>query len=510
MIQESESSTTENGAKGYKTTGNALLDLSYYIPDFRRGEYHMGLFLRALDDNFEYTLRWLLYLRDIHSGCGERTAFRVFLTKICDVCSLNELPIVFFQNVPIVDFGRWDDLTYVYGHTTNDKVKDFIGNFLNDELKKSDVNHPTLLAKWLPSESSKNNATKLLAKELRKKYFKMSAMTYRKTLSALRAICAPTEVKMSARRWNEIDYAQVPSVANLKYNYAFLQHDYARRHEFLSAVKSGSAKINANSAFLYDIVKQYDDSYNYETGLRRTVDETLEQMWEAQEKVEGFRNTLVVRDGSWSMTSAVSGSTTAMNIADSLAIYCAEQNTGAWHNRLVTFSANPQTVEFSDNMNLLDKLTELRGLQDMSNTDIEKTFDLLLNVAIENELTQEELPNVLIISDMEFDSATTSDMYSAYPKKADAKLFNIIADKFMKHGYKLPKLIFWNVASRSNTIPLRENDSGVILVSGFSKSILNMVIQDKNDPWEALKSTLDSHRYDCIDNVLKNLSFVGA
>lgn len=492
MIQESESSTTENGALGYKTTGNALLDLSYFIPDFRRGEYHMGLFVRALDENLRYTLKWLLYLRDIEQGCGERNAFRVFFTEFCNRYDSSR---DFLENVSIVDFGRWDDLTYIYSHTLNADVKDFIGNFLNDELKRADANHSTLLAKWLPSESSKNNATKLLAKELRKKYFKMSAKTYRKTLSALRAVCAPTEVKMSARRWGEIDYSQVPSVANLKYSNAFLQHDYERRTEFLSAVSKGKVKINANSAFLYDIVHKYNDPCNYDDGLTRVVNETLEQMWEAQEKIEGFSNTLIVRDGSWSMTDFVSGSISAMEVADSLSVYCAEQNTGAWHNRLITFSANPQTVEFSDNMTLLDKLTELRQHSECSNTNIEKTFDLILGVAVENNLSQAQLPNVLIISDMEFDVATYSE------NRVDNKLFAVIADKFKQHGYVLPKLIFWNVCSRTNTIPLRENDLGVILVSGFSKSILNMVIQDKTDPWEALKGILDSSRYSDVDAV---------
>ena len=47
-------------------------------------------------------------------------------------------------------------------------------------------------------------------------------------------------------------------------------------------------------------------------------------------------------------------------------------------------------------------------------------------------------------------------------------MFNELADRFAKYGYKLPKLVFWNVNSRTKTIPMTENEMGVVLVSGFS------------------------------------------
>lgn len=74
-------------------------------------------------------------------------------------------------------------------------------------------------------------------------------------------------------------------------------------------------------------------------------------------------------------------------------------------------------------------------------------------------------------------------------------LFKKIEKKWDKAGYKLPKLIFWNVASRTNTIPLTQNKNGVILVSGFSPAITKMVLSEEVDPYKAIVKELMKDRY---------------
>jgi hypothetical protein len=84
-------------------------------------------------------------------------------------------------------------------------------------------------------------------------------------------------------------------------------------------------------------------------------------------------------------------------------------------------------------------------------------------------------------------------------------LFDELADRFAEHGYKLPKLVFWNVNSRTNTIPMTVNELGVIMVSGFSPNVMSMVMSDQTDPWLALKEKLDSERYNCVSDTLKSV-----
>lgn len=106
---------------------------------------------------------------------------------------------------------------------------------------------------------------------------------------------------------------------------------------------------------------------------------------------------------------------------------------------------------------------------------------------------------------MEFDSCATTNrgQNSWDPVRPSKTLFNEIARRYHAHGYKLPRLVFWNVCSRTGTIPVRENEMGVALVSGFSPNIAQMVMSGKTDPYEALMDTLNGKRYNAVREALK-------
>ena len=106
---------------------------------------------------------------------------------------------------------------------------------------------------------------------------------------------------------------------------------------------------------------------------------------------------------------------------------------------------------------------------------------------MKNHASQEDMPkNILIISDMEFDECAVD---------VDMRVFDSLKTKYQANGYDLPRLVFWNVCSRTNTIPLTQNKNGVVLVSGFSPAVLKMVYTGKLDPWECLVDTLKLPRY---------------
>ena len=62
-------------------------------------------------------------------------------------------------------------------------------------------------------------------------------------------------------------------------------------------------------------------------------------------------------------------------------------------------------------------------------------------------------------------------------------------------GYRLPDLVFWNVSSRNEQQPVRENDRGVALVSGCSPRIFSMAMEGELDPWRFMLSVIDTERY---------------
>ena len=107
--------------------------------------------------------------------------------------------------------------------------------------------------------------------------------------------------------------------------------------------------------------------------------------------VEGCGNTIVVADGSGSMTTTVGGTnTTALEVANALAIYFAERSSGEFKDKYITFSSRPQFVDMSPGKSLRDKLSIALGHNEVTNTNIEAVFDLILSTAVRNNMSQED------------------------------------------------------------------------------------------------------------------------
>jgi hypothetical protein len=491
---------TENGAVAYKTSGSKLVDLNFAVASLR-GKTNAEItkyFRAAFNENPILAMRWLFYARDIRQGLGERNLFRVCLQ---DLAKHQQDQLVNLLVPYIAEYGRWDDLFCLLDTKSKHAVFKAIKKQWKADLEGMNNNQSvSLMAKWLPSEQASNEETKKRAKIIAS-VLKLSPTQYRKKLSALRKYLDVVERKMSSNNWQAIDYEAVPSQANLRYNKAFFKHDAERRSAYLEALNNGEAKINSSVAFPHDIVYQYTKNY---WKLPRTEDPALEAMWKSlPDMVQGESSTIVVADGSGSMTCGVGNTNVAaLDVANALAIYFAERCKGEYKNTYITFSRTPQIVRLNGG-SLLKNLKIALTHSEISNTNIEAVFDLILKTAQKNRMSQADIPaNVLIVSDMEFDNGIYLDYKYNY---SALSMFDAIRHKYEAAGYKLPRLIFWNVNSRTKTIPMRENDLGVTLVSGFSTNICKLVMSNKTDPYEALVDTLNSKRYDAIEEALRKV-----
>lgn len=505
-----EMKLTENGAIGYRTTGKKLLDLNFSVASLRSASEQtiINKFMDAYWEDPVVAMKWLFYTRDCREGLGERRLFRVVLKHLA-----KDKPDVIkavFNFTP--QYGRYDDLWCLLDTDLKNAVISIVKEQINEDVPNMINRKPvSLLGKWLPSENASSKETKRYATMIRNG-LDMTSRNYRKMLSDLRKHIDVVECKMSAKQWNEINYEAVPSRANLIYNNAFLRNDEERRRAYLGALEKGEAKINASVLFPHDIVHKYT-SGSWRSYLN-DYDAALEGMWKAlPDTVKDNGNTLVVADGSGSMTCNVGGKTnvTALDVANALAIYFAERASGEFKNKYITFSERPQFVDFSKAKSLRDKIGIALRYNECANTNIEAVFDLILRTAVNNHMAQEDIPtNILIVSDMEFDSCATTNSsrssgWYSYRGRPTATLFDAIDKKYASHGYKLPRMIFWNVNSRTGTIPVKENELGVALVSGFSVNIVNMVMSNKLDPYECLLDVLNVERYQAIEDAVKGI-----
>lgn len=490
---------TENGAVGYMTTGKELLDLNFKTSSLRNKSEDeiFKLFLKAFHEDKLLAIKWLFFMRDAREGMGERRSFRIILNGLG-----HQHPTIAKELISLVpEYGRWDDLYSLMDGDLTEYVVDFTYQQLQEDcgnyLNKKPI---SLLAKWLPKESTKKY--KKVYNILLKK-FGMTPKKYRRIVSDLRKYLDVVEVKMSANEWNKVNYNSVPSKANLLYKDAFLKHDEERRNEYLENLKNGNenTKINAKVLMPHEIVHNYTSPLYDGWHLRiKSYDETLEYLWKSlTDYVDGEGFSMFVRDGSGSMTDRIGNTnTTCLDVSTALAIYFSEHCKGEYKDNFITFSNRPKVIDLSNCSSLREKIEKCYTEDDWTNTDIYKVFKLVLDVAVKNQYAQEQLPkNIVILSDMEFDDATTT--------RDHKTLFETIQAEYLLHGYDLPRLVFWNVCSRTGTIPLKTNKNGVCLVSGFNPTIMDMVLSGELDPYKCLVNKLNSSRYDAVEKAVKNL-----
>lgn len=487
-------SVTENGAIGYKTTGHPLLDINFAASSLRNksdGEI-VDMFEKAYCDTPLDSILWLFYFRDVRGGMGERRSFRIILRHMAE-----SHPEVIAGVIPyIAEYGRYDDMWVLletnFRKPVLELIKKQIVSDLNGEKENKSI---SLLGKWLPSRCSKNLKNKEYVRVICDG-FGITPYTYQKITSTLRKHLKIVECDMSAGRWSVIDYNKVPAKANLLYNSAFLKHDEERRRKFLSALENHEegVKINAGTLFPHDIVHKY---WNH-----GKLDQTLEELWKALPGGTGYTDVMIVCDGSYSMHKLIDkkSSLQAMEACFALTIYFAERAEGVFKNRFITFSSRPKYVDIGNCKTLIDKLNCLLRHNECSSTDIKKVFDMILETAVNNHLTQDQLPGtVLVLSDMEFDNP-----YACNPR-LNATLFDYITKRYKNAGYKMPRLAFWNLCSRTGTIPVKENENGLVLVSGFSPVTMKMVMSGNLDPFDAMLDVLYTERYRPIYETVKGI-----
>lgn len=476
MREESKWTKTENGADAKNTTDSALLDMFATIGSMRsRSEDEIiQKFELAFQEDPLGAMRCLFYARDIRGGLGERRVFRVLLPYVAEKHK-SELD----KNLRLVpEYGRYDDLYSLINTKLEERMWDIIATqLLKDKVNMQKGNPVSLLAKWLKKADASSRNTRKLGIYTAKK-LGMSVYDYKRLCVKLRKYIDVVEQRMSANEWDTINYPAVPSRAMMNYRKAFARHDQERFDEYLNKVQSGEQKINSATLYPYDIVEKI--LYGHEDS------KVLEAQWDnLPDYVDGDINAVVMADVSGSMQ----GRPMATSIG--LAMYFAERNKGAYHNLFMTFSGNPQFVTVKGNT-IAQKINFISKADWGWNTDLEKALLKILDVAIDNHCSQEEMPkSLIIISDMEIDYCTN--------QKHRENFYDYVSRVYEEHGYKIPNVVFWNVNSRHDVFLADKNRKGVQLVSGQSASTFKNLIEcvDKT-PIEMMYSILNGERYQAI------------
>lgn len=489
-------SYTKNGAVTNSTSHNFCVDLFFLAGACRNEDVKAieNVITKAYAQDRLKTLKIIFWASDIRQGAGERRFFKTALNW------LNKYhPEDIQNNINLIpEFSRWD----VIFDLANENQLVF--SYILSVLTNPEHPYRALLCKWLPRKSKvtdKRKTTKTTNKSGNKikqidttvtiktrtlynglagkliKALKVTPKEYRK---ALVEGCKTVEQQMCAKKWNEIQYPQVPSVAMNKYNKAWYRNDKERFEQYLEDVKAGKSKINASAIFPHDIIKDALYTTGWSMSIKGLNDAQIAQWNALPNWLSDSVNSLIpVCDTSGSMYGL------PIQICLALGLYISERNQGPFKDAFITFSQNPKMQILKGDIN--QRLSQLVHAEWGQNTNLTGVFELILRKAKEVNLSEEMMPKtILVISDMEFDCCGNLTNYETI-KKA----YNV-------SGYQCPQIAFWNVNGRAGNVPVTVNKQGVALVSGASPSVIKAVLTNQLNPVNIMDSIIETERYSVI------------
>jgi Domain of unknown function (DUF2828) len=504
-----------------------------------KGEKRLAhaIFCRILQDYPETSLRllalfphygyWkdLLLLLQMLKESGERESDYEMVKRECIMIMSKQLnsDIKAFDDYEVTDDSDKDSAVASSKQSTGPKI--------------------SLLAKWLPREgSSFDNKLDFvipfaeamwpdLSHNDDKSYIKSK---YRKAVSKLTASLVLPEVLLAAKREEEINFARIASKATLLLRKVFMNEDKSGKERsdnpkriklsqnfYDYMLKHG---LKGTQVFPHEIVQKiFQNRKNISDFEARVFDAQWTNMWQdvvtkAREKAEkkgmAFNPTRMVplADVSGSMSG------TPMMVSIAMAIGISEITHPAFSNMVLTFSSEPEWHLLNEDDNIVQKTRSLEQAQWGYSTNFAKAYDKVLDVALQSKLSREDLPTLIVFSDMQFDVANHMGNWDT--------MYQTIRERTEKVGRQLEwtncdptPIIFWNLRSTGGH-PVEKDTPGTVLLSGFSPSLLKLVLQGdvleeqetvqadgtvvkrSMTPIMVLRKMLDDELYDPVRSIL--------
>lgn len=363
-----------------------------------------------------------------------------------------------------------------------------------DDEKKGAGPVCSLAAKWAPSEGGQFDnlahvCARLMFPDEARQTPQCHMKAYRKMLSELRGYLKVVERFTTSGRWEEIVFSRVPSRAHQNLRGAFRRHVPIRYGQYLESVRKGESTIKTTGLQPHELVRHYFSGGEEDPTVEAAWTELTRKLAESG----SFDRTVAVVDVSGSMSG------TPMEVSVALGILVSTLTKGPFNRQCITFSETPSWHSVQG-ATLREMVVSVRGMHWGGNTNLDRVFQLILDVAESNQLSQEDLPSTLFVfSDMQFDAAFGGSAYCdpdspAYYDRVTA--LERARAAFSRAGFQLPKIVFWNLRSSAGSFPCLRDESGVGMLSGFSSELLKSVMAGDADvltPMHVLHQTVDSY-----------------
>jgi len=466
-------------------------------------------------------------------------------------------------------------------HNAMTGIADTIMNLACDQLTKDSQvcthskpsNAISLLAKWAPREGKSMGK---LANELANKMFpnsKAPKKDYRKLLSRLNIAINTLEIKMCDNKWDTINFTKdVPSVSLMKYRKAFLNEVVKGRPPMGDENETGNrhpddnvrvacrkrlretmedkdrSKLKGRQLFPHEIVQKFMNNNHYGASQMSSMEiDVLSCQWNdirksvleamAKSKAVGAKkgdtedkdeqkSGPTIDLGKVVSLVDVSGSMhgTPMEVAIALGLLVSEIASPGYGNRCLTFSAEPTWVELHSSMSLEEKVAKVQNSSWGYNTNFELAMEKILQVAVDTKLSPDDIPDLIVFSDMQFDQANSTGASWETHHGRIVRRFKEIGVKVCGKEWPAPHIVYWNLRGDTCGFPAQADMVGVTMLSGYSPSLLKLLLNGepmeveeeeeimeedgvvrkrmKKNPYSSVRKALDSEDYDKVRDIL--------
>lgn len=456
----------------------------------------------------------------------------------------------------------------------------------------------SLVAKWIPKEGRSFDRKYGCTSEIAKLYFP-TEFTHcpDRALSLLRKIITPlnkaiktTETLMHQGRFGEIEFRFVTGRCFQTHRRAFFNlkggskcktddersTDEDRRQcranalQYIDDASKGKVKMNTKSLFPHEIVNKFcgTNSWNYNCTLGPEETKLYEAQFQSiyqslMEKVDNeemdMGRIMILLDVSGSMYSCTTSGSNhrPVDAAVAIGILATRLTKGALRNRILSFSEQPNWVQFTDQMSWQEMIQRCftQCSQGMS-TDFLLCHERILRQATNLSCQPEQLPEYfLVLSDMQYNNADQATGRSNYPiisshmtkslhndfSRCGSKNNNswgtrntsgsrkthheILVQAYHEQGLKvcgkpwiLPETIYWNLNGSTSGACVQADTPNTQMISGFSPKMLEIVLGGELDnirkseperkitPWDTFQVAMNRPEYDPIRLVIQNTS----
>jgi hypothetical protein len=514
----------ENGMPQYsdKGVGSDLMVLNQLVRGGNVAAQVKAILKRKDTDEITDLAILLFMTRNARGGKGEKKlSYDIYLQL------WKEYPKTAARLLPLfVHYGYWKDLfllmteakeshDFRYYESLRNAVMETAAAQLKKDMailaqykeKKDSDKQPaiSLLAKWLPREGSSLDKMTNFVSDFTKAVWPADTDSmdldawqsgdkarYRRIVTELTSFLALPEVLLAAQREDEIEFSRVASKATMGLRKVFLNEDKQGKSR-----SENPKRVRLAERFIKHVVDKglkgamlmpHEIVGKIMKGGRMSKYEemVLDAQWkDLRKSVEDQIKAKAAEDGEMAFNPTqmvpmadVSGSMsgTPMEVSIALSILLTEITHPAFRGLILTFHDRPTFHKLDPDASIADKVRSLMNADWGYSTNFEAAYDLILDVARKNKMAREDLPALIVFSDMQFNQASRSESGS----------MDVMHDVLRRRVEKVAKelgwedtepspIVYWNLRNTGGH-PVAKDTEGTVLLAGFSPSLLKMVM----------------------------------